>query len=235
MVMAARSGGQPTLFNQVPRDVLVALASGRFQGAELAVMLAIAVRVYAWGPEKGTVAKALTFDQLAQGFHLTRRSAMRAVRSLEDAHVISVERGERQGPRNPVNLYRIQPVQWWSAATRSPGDTRVTRPATGPDDTPVTPPDDTRVTLRNKTTNKRNNTSLPTPIEQPRNAADGPGGPGSSKSSNGQGKQRHDGRRGETSGHGGAGQTISKGAVLADDPFVKEAKAAGSRIGRAAS
>lgn len=205
---------KPGLFNQVPREFLVALAGSRLRPVELAVVLAISVRVYEQGREKGTVAKAISFEWLAQQCHVTRRNAWRAVEGLEHANVISVERGERHGPRNPVNLYRIQPPQWWSIPTRSPVVTGDTRLPTRPVVTPVTPPVVAGDALRKKDDEESEQYVSPTCGEQPVEMQDWDdelGDPGPTESSESREEQRHAGHREETPGRDGAGDEDSKG------------------------
>lgn len=89
------------------------------------VMLALLYELYAWQPTAGKP-KAIGAWNFQQATQLSRRTVKRTIRTLEDRHLIQVQRAARR-----VSIYGINPVDQWTggsdAAVTSGSDARDTR------------------------------------------------------------------------------------------------------------
>jgi hypothetical protein len=142
-------------FCRIPQKLLLAIESAGLPRAELLVALHLLYRTYQWTPVRAD--QVVGYDELTRHTGLHRRSVIRAVHQLETRAVITAERRRRAPRVNEVNLYRINPPEWWRTRHYLPrvetaenvtrtGDTDAATPG-GAD---ATRTGDTGVTLRNQ-------------------------------------------------------------------------------------
>lgn len=97
-------------FCAIPQRLLRALEGSGLSRAELLVALRILYRTYQWTPAR---AQLIGYEEFTNQTGLHRRSVIRAVHQLEAWAVITVERRRRAPNVNEVNVYRVNPPEWW--------------------------------------------------------------------------------------------------------------------------